>query len=373
MSKIIGSHIPAKLQNLAINGAFDFFQERVGNSLTINASGGVAAFIADMMKAESGGTTVHNYSFARSTDVPSQAQSGFQSSYSALFTHITAIASPAATDFEIPFEYYMEGLDYAKIHSKTMTVGFWIKASVVGTYSFAVTRAAFDRSYNTTFTMNGANTWEFKSITIPLDTASGYLFDNSASLRFFIGAVAGANFSTATTNTWQGLGALATTGATNWQATAGATLRIAQFSIVEGPLGFSSTGFARAGDDIQVELAMCQRYYEKSFPVDFIPQLGGNSTSFATDQGLFIGTSSNTIEGASVSFKISKRSSPTVVQYGNNIGQYRSLNPGTAAVQWSTASAVQGVIGTNGFILSQQLVASTLLSIATHWVADARM
>lgn len=259
MAKILGVHIPASPRNSIINGALDFWQRVNGTTTTVNTATTQNALAADRIKYESGGATTKNYSIVRSTDVPSQSQSAFQSTYSYLFTMLTGIASPAAGDYTIPFEYRMEGLDYEKLHSKTVTLSFWSKASIAGTYSVAFTNSALNRSYVTTFVQNGAATWELKTITVTLDAAGTWLFDTGIGLEITIGAVTGTTFQTGSTNAWTAGNFYAATGATNWMSTTNAALQIAQLSLVEGPL---FVGFERSMLSIQAELARCQRYYE---------------------------------------------------------------------------------------------------------------
>lgn len=263
MSKILGIHTPYEVKNLAINGGFDFWQEKVGTTTTVNASGSNSTFISDMFRAASGGTTTLNYSVVRSTDVPTFSQAGFDASYSAQYTHITATPSFASTDFVIPLQYRMEGLDYANIHGKTVTFGFWMKASVPGTYSFAVRNDTLTRSYVTTFQVITSNNWEFKSITVPMDTQGTWNFDNSIGALIEVGTLAGSSTQTSTLSQWQSGNFRSSSISTNYAATAGAVIRVAMFSIVEGSLGFGQVGFQRAGKSIQQELAMAQRYYQK--------------------------------------------------------------------------------------------------------------
>lgn len=264
MAKVLGVHTPAELRNLAINGAFDYWQLVEGTTTTVNTATPVGTtYAADLFPYQTAGGTIKNFSVVRdSANIPTQAQSGFQSIYSYLFTYIggTSFASPAAADYVVPISYRMEGLDYEKIHSKTITVGFWANPSVAGTYSFSMGNSAGNRSYVTTFSLSVG--WQFVSFTVPLDTTGTWNFDNTLGLVIFIGQVSGTTFQTSTTNAWQAGNFLTATGATNWMATAGATLRIAQFSMIEGPLGLSATGFARQGRGIQQELALCQRYIE---------------------------------------------------------------------------------------------------------------
>lgn len=363
MSKILGIHQPVEVKNYAINGAFDFWQEKVGTTSTVNASGGVLAYSSDMFQYESGGGTTKNYSLVRSTDVPTFQESGFRSTYSNLFTMITGIASPAAADFLTPYQYRMEGLDYAAIHGKVVTFGFWVKASIAGVYSFALTNQAYTRSYVTTFNVNGSNTWEFKSITLTMDVGGTWVFDNNSSLRVFIGTVSGTTNQAPALNVWQNVGSLAASTGTNWQATSGATLRIAQFSIVEGPLGFGPRGFERAGNTIEQELALCQRYYEKSYDVEILPGAASGNGAEA-----FVGsTHAASFYRHSPSFKTYKRSSGNVIVYGTSTGTSGVVERDSGvSAPWGSF-----VVGQKGF--TGQGTITNNIEYRYQWIADARL
>lgn len=354
MSKILGVHIPAQMRNLAINGAFDFWQQNAGNTVTVNTATTQNAYSSDMWAYYSGGATTKNYSLQRSTDVPSTAQSGFAAQYSNMFTMITGIASPGASDYILPFDYLMEGKDYAKIHGKVVTFGFWVKASVIGNYNFSLRNQSNTRTYVTTFPITGSNTWEYKSITVQLDTAGTWTFDNGLALYAEIGAYGGSTFQTGTVNQWQAGATFVATTSTNWMATSGATLRVDMFSITEGALGVGPLGFARCADDIQAELAMCLRYYET----------GGHSVSN-------VGSASGTVGGmAIVRYLVEKRAIPTVSIFGpsNTPNTVRNDNNGATegTITVGSSSALQhGARSTSAL--------SSGIQYGYNWIADARL
>lgn len=367
MSKIFGIHTPVEPKNHAINGAFDFWQEKVGTTITVNTASTTVGYSADMALIASVGPTTKNYSYQRSTDVPSAAQTGFQSPYSLLFTMVTGITTPNTADAVQPFQYRMEGLDFIKIHRKTVTYGFWMKTSVAGTYSFSLSNAAETRSYVTNFTMNGANTWEYKNITVLMDQAGTWTFDNAQSLLVRIGTTAGATYQTATLDTWQAGAFYTSSTATNWQATTGATMRLTQFSIVDGSLGFPATGFQRAGKTIQQELALCQRYYSKSYDSDTAPNtaiFGGLAFGLATDTNTLVG---------SIPFKASMRTNPSVTIYNPNdtVNTNRIYQINNAA-----NITISGIAQKNSNLISQISASGTLtagVSYFYHYVADSRL
>ena len=309
MSKIQNIHVPAEQKNLAINGALDFWQEKTSTTTTVNTASGVVNYAADMVAVASFGTNIKNYSFVRSADVPTFSQAGFTAPYSLMFTQITGNPSPAATDQTNPWLYFQEGTDYAKLHGKVVTLGFWVKGTVSGIYAVSIRNNNSDRSYVTNVTLNSANTWEFKTITVTLDNTGTWTFDASGrGLIVSIGSVAGTNQSTNTLNQWQSGNFVSSTTATNWMATNGATLKITMFSIVEGSLGFGQTGFQRAGKSIQQELAMCQRLF-------YI-----HAMSSVQSYNAFYGFTDydNTWRAGKLFFPVQMRAIPSVISPGNS-------------------------------------------------------
>jgi hypothetical protein len=367
MAKIQGVHYPAELKNLAINGNFDYWQRIEGNTTSVNQTASFYGTQADMFSVQSvGSTNTKAFTVARSTSVPTLAQSGYNSTYSWLFTVTTALSSYAATDAVIPLEYRMEGLDYQKIHGKTATFGFWFNPSLSGTYSFALGNNAGTRCYVTTFAASAG--WQFITLTIPLDSAansSSWNFDTTLGLIVYVAAAGGANWSTSTLNTWQSGNLVASSSATNVMATAGATIQIAQFSIVEGPLGFSSTGFQRAGKDIQQELALCQRYFEKSYDI-------GTTIGTVTQGGAFsttATTNSGAVRRVSIKYSVKKRSVPQNAVYNTNgTGAINTVSFDAASP--STSISSYQMQGTDSFAIEVNNPGTEARCYA-HWTADA--
>lgn len=289
MAKILGIHRPLNTVNLAINGAFDYWQEKGNNTTTVNTAATTTGYSADMFVVYSQGTTVKNYSYSRTGDVPTLAESGFSSPFSYVYNQLNTIASFAATDSIEPIIYRMEGYDYAKIHGKIATFSFWFKSSIPGTYGFSL-RNLTDRTYATTFTVNVANVWEFKSITVQMETTGTWNFTNDIGLQVSVAGLGGSSVSISPTGAWQNVNLSTIAGATNW-ATAGASFRISQFSIVEGSLGVGPRGFVRAGLTTTEELQLCQRYYERttavsmSFSAGVIGSTGNGFPSWGLPSG----------------------------------------------------------------------------------------
>jgi hypothetical protein len=113
----------------------------------------------------------------------------------------TALASPAATDF-VWFQHKIEGYRFARCAfggaaAQSVTIGFWIYATIAGTFTVALQNSARNRSYVTTVTVNSATTWEFKVVTIPGDQSGTWLTTNGIGAIVIIGGYTGSTYQTA--------------------------------------------------------------------------------------------------------------------------------------------------------------------------------
>jgi hypothetical protein len=374
MAKISGIHIPAERKNLAINGALDFWQRVESSTTTVNTTSTVGTYTADMFVYASAGSTNKNYSVAQSSNVPTLAQSGFESTYSYLFTMLTGISSFAANDYVIPFQYRMEGLDYQRIHGKSVTFGFWAYATAAGTYNFALVNGSGNRSYVTTFSISSSNTWQYITVTVTLDSVTtGWLFTNGIGLQVLIGSYAGSTYQTSSLGSWQGGNLFVASTSTNWMATTSNVLQITQFSIVEGSLGFSSTGFLRAGKSIQQELALCQRYYEKTYDIGTAV---GSATNVSAFQCGDVGDTSGN-HSFKILFKVVKRAAPTMTVW-DFAGTSTDIN-GTASSgstitfgPLGAAACAVDATGAGGFVAHTFSYSSSNPGIVSgHFAADA--
>lgn len=240
-----------------IGGNFDFWQRGTSGS-----SSGAGTYVADRFKMAKSAT--YTITQSQSTDVPTIAQSGFQSRYSYLATNGTG-TSPGAGDYA-ELQYLIEGQNYAALHGRKFRFQFWVKTSVSGTYTVTFSNAAATRTYLTSFSIGSANTWTKIALDASADTTGTWNFDNTAGLLISFNLTAGSSLQASTLNTWTTNGsAFGLTGQTQWGATTGATFQIAQVMLI--PQDFTQAGasnvdvpFQRAGRTIGQELQFCQRY-----------------------------------------------------------------------------------------------------------------
>lgn len=276
-------------RNLIINGNFDFWQRGTSFSMV----GALAdAYNTDRFRVDMG-TNQATATVSQSTDVPTQAQSGYQSRYSLLYSQ-----GASATNCGANFKHKLEGHDFQGIYGKPFRLQFWVKSSVAGQFSVTFTNtlsASPGMAYVATYTV-GSSTWTKIALDIPANTSGSWNFDNTIgmSIIWAFGNAGGEGASTSTVNQWQSVATYTSFATGNATVIAtNATFQIAQVMLI--PQSFTTAGastvdvpFQRAGRSIQEELAMCQRYYEKSYDPDVVPGTAGvpiNVTFIVFDTG----------------------------------------------------------------------------------------
>jgi hypothetical protein len=147
----------------------------------------------------------------------------------------------------------------------TITISFWVRSSLTGTHSGAIQNSANNRSYIFSYTISVANTWEKKSVTIAGDQSGTWLTTNGIGLSLYFNLGAGSTYST-TAGSWQAGNFTALTGAVSVVGTNGATFYITGVQLEQGS---TATEFERR--PIGAELALCQRYYQKTYELGTAP------------------------------------------------------------------------------------------------------
>ena len=131
--------------------------------------------------------------------------------------------------------YNVADLKWGTSSAKTITMSFWVNSSLTGTFGLVLSNSAQDRSYPLIYTISLANTWEYKTITIPGETTGTWNTNNGTGLQFYFGLGVGTNFN-GTTNNWNTTLHLGATGATSVVGTQDATWNITGVQLEEGPV-----------------------------------------------------------------------------------------------------------------------------------------
>ena len=155
----------------------------------------------------------------------------------------------------------IEGLNTADLawgtaSAATVTLSFWVRSSLTGTFSGSLRNSAGNRSYVFSYTINSANTWEQKTVTIVGDTSGTWLTTNGIGIRVWFSVGTGSTLS-GTAGSWSGSNLVAATGSVSVVGTNGATFYITGVQLEAGSV---ATPFERR--DYGRELIMCQRYFQ---------------------------------------------------------------------------------------------------------------
>ncbi len=252
-------------RNRIINGDMRISQRSANTSVTWNNSNGYSLDRYFTYASNGGGV----FTTQQSTDAPTD----FTNSLTVTVT--TADTSLGTSDVYF-IQQKIEGFNAADLNwgtasAKTITVSFWVKSSLTGSFPFTIIDSGGGsdyRSYGALYTINSANTWEYKTITIPGDTSgSAWFKDNRVGMQITWGLGGGTNY-VVSPNTWTAnKEAYKVTGDTNVIGTLNATWRLTG---VQVETGSTATPFERR--PYGMELQLCQRYYQQ---IDYAHHNGG--------------------------------------------------------------------------------------------------
>lgn len=337
-------------KNWFINGNFDVWQR--GTSFAAISH---ATFHADRFRYEKVSTSaVHTVS--QSTDVPTLTESGFQSTYSLKVDCTTADASMDAADL-VSIATNIEGYTWAQLKGNQVTLSFWVKGTKTGIHSVAFRNNGSDRAYVAEYTINTTATWEKKTISLTLNPSGGTDdFTTAAGLRISFILMAGSNYHLAT-DSWQSSSRQASANQVNVCDSTSNDWYLAQVKL---NIGTTATAFERAGQHINGEVELCERYCQKSYEVTVDP-------ATATTVGQVVRARA-TGGSCSAEYRTRMRLAPTVTLYSpttGTSGQVRNLN--TAADIAATSSGSE--VGQTGYYLNVAGASSAGDALAWHWLA----
>ena len=261
---------PFGLKNRIINGDM-VVSQRNGTSSVTAADG---TFGVDRFKTAVVGSGV--FTMQQSSIAPT----GFSNSQ--LMTVTTADTSIASSD-EYSYRHFIEGFNFADMmwgtaNAQTITLSFWVRSSVTGTYAVGLRNSDANRTYPATYTISAANIWERKTITVAGDTSGTWVgATNGVGVGIIFSLGAGSNFQ-GTANSWNAGNLWSTSSATQWISTNGAT-----FYITGVQLERNTTATPFEWIPYGLELQLCQRYYQSLVTGGL--NLAYNTTTLASNIG----------------------------------------------------------------------------------------
>lgn len=237
-------------------------------------------------------------------------------------------------------------LQWGTANAQTVTLSFWIRSSLTGTFGGAIQNSAENRSYPFTYTISSANTWEQKTVTIAGDTSGTWIgATNGVGIRVRFGLGVGATYS-GTAGAWAGATYFSATGATSVVGTNGATFYITGVQLEKG-----STATSFDYRPYGTELALCQRYYWKWTSSQFNRvALGYSDTTTNTVVLLYLPCQMRTTPTSSITNMTVNGTSITssaVVSYDANVAYLNCTASGRTAntmYQIYTAASSTGIM-----------------------------
>jgi hypothetical protein len=255
----------------------------------------------------------------------STAPTGFTNSLLATSSSAYSVGSGDFFGIRQPIEgFNTADLAWGTANAKTVILSFWVRCSVTGTFAGFIQDAnAGTAQYPFTYTVNAANTFEYKTVTIVGPTIGSWQTNSNGGPAVVFNMGAGSSFF-GTANVWTASAIYGVSGQTNLVATNGATwfLTGVQFEV-----GTQATTFTTAGGSYGAELALCQRYCNV---------YGENIYSvFGTMAWAFSGTGFSSI----TEFPVEMRAVPTVSYTGNTRAVSGSSSDAVTSVTFNTSNS----------------------------------
>jgi hypothetical protein len=326
-------------RNMIINGAMQIAQR--GTTFNSIATAQVAI---DRFRWEQGGTgAVSAWNVTQKSDAAREI--GFENS---LKVEVATVDSSLASNHYSQFKYQIETNDIIKQSSyglstaKKMTLSFYVKSSVTGTFPLAFNNGNGSRSNPHVYTINSANTWERKVITFVGDTGGTWQTQGGSSAGFGIrwGLAVGSGYFGTADGAWAAdssyanlyasySNALVTTSGATWELTG-----------VQLEIGEEATSFEHRS--VGEELQLCSRYFQQFE--------GGSNNFFASGF-----TAGNDFYGGGTLPMGKMRAAPTIAVDGT----LSHLNYTHVAVSANASSITNQGGGNASFVLRLQSTTNT--------------
>jgi len=251
-----------ELAQVASTGVSEAFKNRIINGSMVLAQRGTTfsglsddggQYTLDRWRWSENGT----YTGSQTVTQDSSAPAGFTNSLRV----VTNTAITTGTSLSSRVEQAIEGFNFADCgwgtaNAKTVTLSFWVKSSLTGTFGGAFRNSADDRSYPFSYTISAADTWEQKSVTVAGDTSGTWVgATNGVGVRVTFSLGAGTALS-GTAGAWAAGGFQSVTGAVAVNETTSANWSVTGCQL---EVGTQATSFEYR--QYGTEMALCQRYY----------------------------------------------------------------------------------------------------------------
>ena len=321
LSQLGSPGVSTGFKNRIINGAMTFDQRNAGASITPTSG----IYTLDRWQAVL--TVASKYSVQQNAGSVTPP-AGFTNYYGV--TSLSAYSVGVSDTFavvQLIEGYNTADLAWGTANAKTVTLSFWVRSSLTGTFGGSFYNGTANRSYLFSFSVNAANTWEQKTITVAGDTTGTWATNSSAGIGIRFGLGSGSTYS-GTAGAWVAGNLVQPTGTVSVVGTNGATFYITG---VQLEVGTTATNF-----DVRsygTELALCQRYYWRTY---------GSGTQLPICRGYTGGGSADL--GFPIFFPVLMRAVPTLTK----VGTFATSNCGQPIIDFGSVSGCEMYANTIG-------------------------
>jgi hypothetical protein len=272
-------------------------------------------------------------SVLKTADAPSAAQAGIFTQHCLHIDVTTNDVAIAATEnhqlVQLVEGFNSASFGFGQAGTRNVTLSFWHKHTKTGVHCVSIRNSASDRSYVAEYTQDLTDTWEKATVTIPVDTTGTWLYDNGIGLRVAFALSAGTNFQTAA-NTWAAGNFIATANQVN---NLDSTANNFKIDLVQLEAGSIATPFETRS--VGQELALCQRYYFRTFPAAVGKVLANGWAS------------STTSASGNIAFPIEMRIEPTALEQNATANNYALTDLVTSVVCSAVPTLASGSTSKN--------------------------
>jgi len=323
---------PLGNRNLIINGDMRIAQR--GTSATGLGNGDGGYHTVDRFRFYEGGTPTCEFTQTQDTDVPTGQ--GFVNS---LKMQCTTAQTSFSDLTQVRIEQQIEAqnlqhLAYGTSNAKTVTLSFWVKSNKTGTYILNIYQADDNRTISKAYTIDTADTWEKKTITIEGDIAGTINNDNGTGWYVIWGLVVSSDYTSGTLQTSWGAYTRS-----DWMPgqvnLADSTSNYINITGVQLEVGDTATPFEHRPYDM--ELQRCKRYYYTTYPIGVAP---GTVGAYACQAEYAPPYNGNHV--ATWQHPVSMRATPTMTGYAEDgtSGSFTTGAGNQTAQFYQTTSAV---------------------------------
>jgi hypothetical protein len=299
----------------------------------------------------------------------STAPTGFINS--SLITSLSAYSITSSDQFV--FLQIVEGLNASDLawgteSAATVNLSFQVRSSLTGTFGGSLRNVNGDRSYPFSYTINVANTWETKTLTIAGDTSGTWVTTNGIGITVGFGFGVGSTLS-GTAGAWAATNYASATGATSVVGTNGATFYITGVQLEKG-----STATSFDYRPYGTELALCQRYFETNYDIGTAPANGiSNFDGYKSG----VRTASELYGLHPIKFQVAKRGQPTITYYRPSQtatnGQWAYYDGSSWVASTNTRTDSAGFTSFGVVMSSNSLTNQNVYLVQGGWVASSEL